>query len=199
MTCLGRRRFPASFTTSTLTRHSIRENTNHPFQTQALAILLPRRGYATETSTHGGDTGGPPPGFNINEAKKPLPKEQPEKPSQSTSASVLKDSDEHLEIHKSAATAIDKTRALENASLTELANEKTKEEEKALAAKKEESKKLSIGQKIMREIHHYWDGTKLLATEVRISTRLALKMAAGYDLSRRENRQVRRDEGPIWL
>jgi LETM1 and EF-hand domain-containing protein 1, mitochondrial len=94
-----------------------------------------------------------------------------------------------LETHKSAPTAVDKTRARENASLTELAAEK-QEEEKALAAKKEASKKLPIGQKIMKELHHYWDGTKLLATEVKISTRLALKMAAGYDLSRRENRQV---------
>ena len=92
-------------------------------------------------------------------------------------------------IHKSAPTAVDKTDARENASLTEIAAEK-KEDEKALAAKKEEAKSLTIGQKVMKEIHHYWDGTKLLATEVKISTRLALKMAAGYDLSRRENRQV---------
>ena len=185
----GRRRFPGSFTTSALTRHSVRENTNFPFQTQALAILLPRRGYATDTTTHGGDSGGPPPGFNINEAKKPLPK-KPEKSAQSTSTSALEESDEQLGIHKSAPTAVEKTLARENASMTELATEK-KEEEKALAAKKEDSKKLTIGQKIMKELHHYWDGTKLLATEVKISTRLALKMAAGYDLSRRENRQVR--------
>jgi len=46
-------------------------------------------------------------------------------------------------------------------------------------------------QKVKKEAQHYWDGTKLLATEVRISLRLALKMAAGYELSRRENRQVR--------
>ena len=192
MSVLGRRRFPGSFTTSALTRHSIHENTSFPFQTQALAILLPRRGYATETTTHGGDSGGPPPGFNINEAKKALPKEQPEKLAQSNSPSVLKESDEQLGTYKSAPTAVDKTQARENASLTELAAEK-KEEEKALASKKEESKKLTIGQKIMKELHHYWDGTKLLATEVNISTRLALKMAAGYDLSRRENRQV----GPV--
>ena len=89
----------------------------------------------------------------------------------------------------SRATAIDKTEARENASLTELAAEK-KDEEKS-AAKKEESKSLTIGQKIKKELHHYWDGTKLLGTEVKISFRLALKMAAGYDLSRRENRQVR--------
>lgn len=57
---------------------------------------------------------------------------------------------------------------------------------------KKEQKKLTVGQKIKREVQHYWDGTKLLATEVRISTRLALKMAAGYELSRRENRQLQR-------
>lgn len=47
-------------------------------------------------------------------------------------------------------------------------------------------------QKIKKEIQHYWDGTKLLATEVKISTKLALRMAAGYELSRRENRQLQR-------
>lgn len=57
---------------------------------------------------------------------------------------------------------------------------------------KKETKKLTIGQKIKKEAQHYWDGTKLLATEVRISSRLALKMAAGYELSRREHRQLQR-------
>jgi LETM1 and EF-hand domain-containing protein 1, mitochondrial len=132
--------------------------------------------------------GGPPPGFNINEAKKPLPKQQPEKPAQSTSPSILKEADEQLGIHKSGPTAIDKTAARENASLTELGAEKT-DEEKAVA-KKEASKSLTIGQKVKKELQHYWDGTKLLGTEVKISFKLALKMAAGYDLSRRENRQV---------
>src|SRR2546423_218337 len=117
----GRRRFPGSFTTSTLARHSIRDNTNYPLQTQALAILLPRRGYATETSTHSSGAGGPPPGFNLDEAKRPLPTDKPGKPSQSNSPSVSKESDEQLGTsHKSAPTAIDKSRALHNASLTEL-------------------------------------------------------------------------------
>jgi LETM1 and EF-hand domain-containing protein 1 len=58
------------------------------------------------------------------------------------------------------------------------------------AVEKKEEKKMTIGQKIKHEIQHYWDGTKLLATEVRISVKLAMKMAAGYELSRRENRQV---------
>lgn len=59
-----------------------------------------------------------------------------------------------------------------------------------MAEEKKETKKLTIGQKIKKEVQHYWDGTKLLATEVKISFRLALKMAGGYELSRREHRQV---------
>lgn len=91
---------------------------------------------------------------------------------------------------------VDKTEALENASLSDLAADKTaaatgKATSTSVAQHKEELKKLTIGQKIKKEIMHYWDGTKLLAAEVKISTKLALKMAAGYDLSRRENRQVR--------
>lgn len=69
---------------------------------------------------------------------------------------------------------------------------KAKAEEKKVGEAKKESAKLSLWGKVKREAHHYWDGTKLLATEVRISTKLALKMAAGYELSRRENRQLQR-------
>jgi LETM1 and EF-hand domain-containing protein 1 len=53
-------------------------------------------------------------------------------------------------------------------------------------------KKLTIWQKVKKEAVHYWDGTKLLGKEIRISFRLALKMAAGYELSRRESRQLKR-------
>lgn len=66
------------------------------------------------------------------------------------------------------------------------------ETEKRVSEEKKETKKLTIMQKIKKEAQHYWDGTKLLATEVRISVKLAMKMAAGYELSRRESRQVRR-------
>lgn len=55
-----------------------------------------------------------------------------------------------------------------------------------------EKKKLTLMQKVKKEVQHYWDGTKLLAAEVKISTKLALKMAAGYELTRRENRQLQR-------
>lgn len=84
---------------------------------------------------------------------------------------------------------------MENASVAELAADKAasvQAEEKKSAEVKKAEKKMTLMQKIKHEVQHYWDGTKLLATEVRISTKLALKMAAGYELSRRENRQLQR-------
>lgn len=162
-----------------------------PVEMQALAILLPRRDYATETSTHGGESGGPPPGFNIDEAKKPLPKDEKRASSSNPSIQELrKDPNEQLEVSKTGATATDKTVARDEASLTELAAKAAESKKEAADSKKD--KKMTLGQKIMKEVHHYWDGTKLLATEVRISSKLALKMAAGYELSRRETRQLHR-------
>jgi LETM1 and EF-hand domain-containing protein 1, mitochondrial len=166
-----------------------------PPKLSALAIVVPQRSYATETTSHGSESG-PPPGFNINEAKKPLPKEESQKASSSApTISELKKSEEQLRVPRTSATATAKTEALENATLSELAAEKSspqsgKESSTDVATKKEESKKLTLGQKIKKEVQHYWDGTKLLAAEVKISTKLAFKMAAGYELSRRENRQV---------
>jgi LETM1 and EF-hand domain-containing protein 1 len=156
---------------------------------QALAILLPRRGYATDTSTHG-ESGGPPPGFNIDEAKKPLPKDEKKASSAPSIQDLRKDPNEQLEVPKTGATSTDKTVARDEASLTELAAKAAESKKEAADSKKD--KKLTLGQKIMKEVHHYWDGTKLLATEVRISSKLALKMAAGYELSRRETRQLHR-------
>ena len=46
--------------------------------------------------------------------------------------------------------------------------------------------------KIKHEAQHYWHGSKLLAKEVRISTRLQRKILQGETLTRRERRQVRR-------
>ncbi|KAH9063824.1 LETM1-domain-containing protein [Lactarius deliciosus] len=43
--------------------------------------------------------------------------------------------------------------------------------------------------KIKHEAQHYWHGSKLLATEVRISTRLQRKILQGETLTRRERRQ----------
>lgn len=161
-----------------------------PSHIRALAILVPRRTYASETTTHGSDGGAfPPPGFNVNEAKKPPA--QSKKATQTPRNGADQQTNEQQTVSKTEATAVDKTKALEKMTVSELAEAKAsaKPDEKA-AVKKEGEKRLTIGQKIKKEIQHYWDGTKLLATEVRISSKLALKMAAGYELSRRENRQV---------
>ena len=170
-----------------------------PPQVRALAILLPRRGYATDTTTNGdGPPGFPPPGFNAEQAKKPLLPDEPKKGSESraTSETTLSVSD-RTTAGKAGGdiTGISKTKAVEDRSLNELVADKAakaKAEEKRLGETKKEMEKLSMWGKVKREAHHYWDGTKLLATEVRISTKLALKMAAGYELSRRENRQLQR-------
>lgn len=45
---------------------------------------------------------------------------------------------------------------------------------------------------IKHEAHHYWVGFKLLATEARIASRLAIKAARGTELTRRERRQLTR-------
>lgn len=157
----------------------------------ALAILIPHsRSVSTDTHTHGAGSGAPPPGFNAQQAKKPL------KDNDISTLGRTKEAAEQAEKHEVApvpdnvATAVPKSDATEAQTLSELAGVKEKSVEKQDGKKDE--KKLTLGQKIKKEAQHYWDGTKLLATEVKISSKLALKMAAGYELSRRENRQLQR-------
>ncbi|KAK3720772.1 LETM1 domain-containing protein ylh47 [Vermiconidia calcicola] len=164
--------------------------------------MVPRQALSTDTSTgHGNDGNGPPPGFNIEQAKRPLPKESDKKASakqdgtpSSSKSTDRKAADVSIPINQPTDRA--PTKAEESRSLSELAAEKeagaAKAEEKKAVEKKEAKKNLTIWQKVMHEVHHYWDGTKLLASEVRISSRLALKMAAGYELTRREHRQLHR-------
>jgi len=47
-----------------------------------------------------------------------------------------------------------------------------------------------IWKKVKHEAQHYWHGTKLLVSEVRISRRLQWKILHGETLTRRERRQV---------
>lgn len=171
-----------------------------PREVSAIALLLPRRALSTETQTSSGSPGNfPPPGFNAEQAKKPLPKEQQQsdKPSAIKEATAKHDiSRDDLKVPRDEPTALPKTKAVEVQSLMELASEKAATEKggqgKEVAEKKEEDrKKLTMWQKVKKEAEHYWDGTKLLATEVKISSKLALRMAAGYELTRREHRQVR--------
>lgn len=163
-------------------RMAIARSARLPARIPAIAILIPYRAISTGSSTtQSGDNNAPPPGFNIDQAKKPIAKDA-EKKSQSVAIPASKPSE-------SAPTSAEEKRALD-----EIATQTAKENagEKQVVAKKKEETKKTIWQKVKHEAQHYWDGTKLLATEVKISSRLALKMAAGYELSRREHRQLTR-------
>ncbi|ROV99417.1 hypothetical protein VSDG_03937 [Cytospora chrysosperma] len=151
---------------------------NIQLQNSALALLIPIRTVTTETN-RSVPPSGPPPGFNAEEAKKPLPKDHS---AAATPAAKSKEAEEADAAKKDAAED-------GRAGFTELAERK-----EAYAASKgtKKDKNLTLGQKIKKEVQHYWDGTKLLATEVKISTRLAVRMAAGYELTRREYRQLQR-------
>ena len=159
-----------------------------PSHVPALAILIPHRGVSTDTHTSGTPPSVPPPGFNAEEAKKPLKDTSAEPNGQIKDAARLAKEHGFESIPSDKPTAVAKTAAEEAATLAELAGQK----EKVVEKKEEKKEKLTIMQKVKKEAQHYWDGTKLLATEMKISSRLAMKMAAGYELSRREHRQLRR-------
>ena len=65
----------------------------------------------------------------------------------------------------------------------------------AAVAAKDDSTKVAfpsrMWNKVKHEAAHYWHGTKLLVSEVRISARLQWKILHGETLTRRERRQVR--------
>ncbi|KAJ5781049.1 MRS7 family protein [Penicillium paradoxum] len=172
---IARSRSSALSPASVVARGLLRNGRDLPSQVSALAILMPQRGYATEQSTSNHSSQNyPPPGFNAEQAKKPIPQEQISQP-QSTVAKTEPTTTQTIVNTKPAASTVAKTSS----------------DEQKLAEKKN-VKKLTLGQKVKKELQHYWDGTKLLATEVKISSRLALKMAGGYELSRREHRQLQR-------
>jgi LETM1 and EF-hand domain-containing protein 1 len=156
------------------TRTALSRSMRLPRQLPAIAILIPQRSVSGDTSTSNNQSNYPPPGFNADQAKKSI-ESKDDKPKQASSPDV------NIPVHEPTAHA--PTKASEDQALNELAAQKAahdKAEEKRLAKKKEENKNLTLRQKIMKEVHHYWDGTKLLAAEVKISSKLALKMAAGY-------------------
>lgn len=168
-------------------------------QIPAIAILVPRRAYAPEPTTDSGSGqhNFPPPGFNSEQAKRPLPQDKQKEVSaeaaQSQPAATIGSTSTPAASHNQAATA-DAKSTKEDQTLTEIATQKASsdvETQKKADKKKEENKKLTVWQKVKKEANHYWDGTKLLGTEIKISFKLAVKMAAGYELTRREHRQVR--------
>lgn len=159
-----------------------------PREWSALSILYASRPLTTQTTspTPGGAV--PPPGFNVNEAKKPILVEKntvkvpTSTPSVKTTVQIEDNNGDVI-----AKTAKASITPLETTTVAPTADEKT-----MTAAKKPEEVKLTLWQKVKREASHFWDGTKLLGAEIKISWKLALKMAAGYELTRREHRQLQR-------
>ncbi|KAJ4307896.1 LETM1 domain-containing protein ylh47 [Neodidymelliopsis sp. IMI 364377] len=163
-----------------------------PKQVSAICILLPRRSFQTETSQTSTQANYPPPGFDPKQAGKPIPQKEQQAIQDKIATPLEKDTI----VPKTGPTATPKTVAQDAQTMTELASEKataeTDAEKKAVAKKEETKKKLTIWEKVKHEAAHYWDGTKLLGFEIKISSKLALKMAAGYELTRRERRQLQR-------
>ncbi|KAL2113738.1 hypothetical protein VUR80DRAFT_2707 [Thermomyces stellatus] len=161
-----------------------------PRQIPALAVLIPVRQVSTEpTRPH--DSGIPPPVFNAEEAKKPLVRKNDKptaKEDSTTSTGPTASTKDNANVQQ--AVSEKQLQKEDEPAVSDVSAEKPNMEAKA--DEKEEKKKLTRLQRFKKEVQHYWDGTKLLAAEVRISTKLALKMAAGYELTRRENRQLRR-------
>ncbi|CAI6090438.1 unnamed protein product [Clonostachys chloroleuca] len=155
-------------------------------QIPALALLVPARYMGTEHHRPDGHSAGPPPGFNAEQAKRPLPKDG------SATTSAVK-SDKSSQIKKQDDAVSTAAQTPEEAKMAQSEAKKVDVLEKVEIVKQErEEKKLTMWEKVKHEAQHYWDGTKLLAAEVKISWRLALKMAAGYELTRRENKQLQR-------
>ena len=175
---------------STYAAHLRRNPLHRPDQIPASAVLFFRRGVSTEPHTPGTPSNVPPPGFNTEQASKPLQESMSKAPTKEAKAKAIEH--EIDSVPSDEATAVSKTDATDALSLAELAATKERTIEKKEAKKEKEEKKLTLMQKVKKEAAHYWDGTKLLATEIKISTRLALKMAAGYELSRRETKQLHR-------
>jgi len=162
-------------------RGSLATRAYSPHLRRSVIYTLPRRYFSTETSTSSGGPAGPPPGFNVEEAKKPIPVDNATKETDSSLASKTAAAENNAAQHPDSVVAE-----------AEKAKSIVVERKAALEKKKEEAKKLGVWQKVKHGVQHFWDGTKLLGVELKISWNLALKMAAGYELSRRERRQLER-------
>lgn len=129
----------------------------------AFALAIPRRSYATETSSQTSGGNGPPPGFNLDEARKPLPKEEASKqeasgPSPTPTIEELEKSEILTAPGASKPSDVPPTAAVKASTLTELAAQKAKEEEKENQIAKAGGPKKTLWQKIKHEARHYYDG-----------------------------------------
>ncbi|GAC75809.1 Ca2+-binding transmembrane protein LETM1/MRS7 [Moesziomyces antarcticus T-34] len=78
------------------------------------------------------------------------------------------------------------------ASQSLIAEQKAKEARELEASKPKGPLTTRIWAKVKEEALHYWHGSKLLAKEVKISSRLLRRLMLGYSLTRREKRQLKR-------
>ncbi|TBU29049.1 LETM1-domain-containing protein [Dichomitus squalens] len=85
-------------------------------------------------------------------------------------------------------------RGLHSSSSQQEASPSTASESKPLPPAPKDDAPLAkrVWKKVKHEVQHYWSGTKLLAAEVRISSRLQWKLLHGESLTRRERRQLKR-------
>lgn len=143
-------------------------------------MLVSQRLITTDTATPGAGPVVPPPGFNTNQAKKPLPRD---------AATTKRAKNDSTVFGKGERTGGSEIGAELEASYNKDTATALVMGEKAVDKKKTE-KKTTVWQKVKHGVQHFWDGTKLLGAEIKISSNLALKMGSGYELSRRERRQV---------
>ncbi|KAK9478086.1 LETM1-like protein-domain-containing protein [Lipomyces japonicus] len=203
--------FELTFCKPTVASRGIRmaPSPRDPALTAMLVIAMPhfRHSYSTETS-HVGSTASPPPPPPSRASKRPSststskPSSSSPSSSSSQSQSPLLQSEDSLTKELDDAKKQAENSADQAAKNVEAVTEAIVGEDKALepATKattlsdviKKEHDSTTIWQKIKAGVLHFWDGTKLLGVEIKISTKLAVKMAAGYELTRRESRQLKR-------
>jgi hypothetical protein len=103
-------------------------------------------------------------------------------------SNLCKDGEKSMEKEKSKDAKVKEETEFERA-LREAREEAESEPVKSETA----VKKFTIWEKIKHEASHYWHGSKLLAAETSISSRLLLKTLKGKPLTRREYRQVSKE------
>ncbi|KAG0354669.1 hypothetical protein BG005_006293, partial [Podila minutissima] len=68
----------------------------------------------------------------------------------------------------------------------------------AHASETSSAEKKTLWVRFKNEMVHYWHGTKLLGTEIKISSKLARRISHGEKLTRREQQQLRRTTGDLF-
>ncbi|KAK9475455.1 LETM1 domain-containing protein mdm28 [Dipodascopsis tothii] len=195
-----------ALSTRTLQRSAVRPTTLGRPQillSQRAAELLragvAARAYSTETSSFtGGERPPPPPGLSPARTKKHL--------QNLTETAGRVPHYDLAEVRRAApaetveASVAAKKAAAENSAAAAEKDGEAKAAAKAVVAaeakplKKVENKYSgkAIWAKVKDELHHLKDGTLLLGAEIKISTKLVFKKLSGYELTRREHRQLTR-------